>query len=244
MQTRVDEIAERIYRLSTYVPAPGLTFNQFLIDAEEPLLVHCGQRSLFASVSQAAARVMDLRRLRWITFSHVEADECGSLNEWLAAAPRATAAHGRIGCLTWLNEMADRPPRVLGDGERLDLGGKSIVHLDTPHVPHALDAGLLHEETTGTLFCSDLFTHFGEAPVTTTGDIIGPALATEKRFKFVPLTPDTGPALRRLAALSPRVLGLMHGPACTAACVPALEALATHYAAELDRAVVSSHGCR
>jgi flavorubredoxin len=244
VQTRVDEIAERIYRLSTYVPAPGLTFNQFLIDAEEPLLVHCGQRSLFASVSQAAARVMDLRRLRWITFSHVEADECGSLNEWLAAAPRATAAHGRIGCLTWLNEMADRPPRVLGDGERLDLGGKSIVHLDTPHVPHALDAGLLHEETTGTLFCSDLFTHFGEAPVTTTGDIIGPALATEKRFKFVPLTPDTGPALRRLAALSPRVLGLMHGPACTAACAPALEALATHYAAELDRAVVSSHGCR
>jgi len=244
VQTRVDEIAERIYRLSTYVPSPGLTFNQFLVDAEEPLLVHCGQRSLFASISQAVARVMDLGRLRWITFSHVEADECGALNEWLAAAPRATAAHGRIGCLTWLNEMADRPPRVLADAERMDLGGKSVVHFDTPHVPHALDAGLLHEEVTGTLFCSDLFTHFGEAPVSTTADIIGPALATEKRFKFVPLTPDTGPALRRLAALSPRVLALMHGPAFSGPCAPALETLASHYDTELHRAVVTSHGCR
>ena len=244
MQTRVDEIGDRIYRLSTYVPSPGLTFNQFLIDADEPLLVHCGQRSLFAAVSQAVARVMELGRLRWITFSHVEADECGALNDWLAAAPRATAAHGRIGCLTWLNEMADRPPRVLADGERLDLGGKTVVHLDTPHVPHALDAGLIHEETTATLFCSDLFTHFGEAPVSTTADIIGPALATETRFAFVPLTPATGPALRRLAALSPRVLALMHGPAFTGACTPALEALAAHYDAELRRAVASSDGCR
>jgi flavorubredoxin len=244
VQTRVDEIGDGIYRLSTYVPSPGLTFNQFLIDADEPLLFHCGQRSLFAPVSEAVARVMELGRLRWITFSHVEADECGALNEWLTAAPRSTAAHGRIGCLTWLNEMADRAPRVLRDGERLDLGGKAVVHLDTPHVPHALDAGLLYEESTATLFCSDLFTHFGEAAVATTADIIGPALATEKRFNFVPLTPDTGPALRRLAALSPRVLGLMHGPAFTGACTAALDSLAVHYDAELRRAVASSDGCR
>ncbi len=237
MQTQIDEIAERIYRLSTYVPTPGLTFNQFLVDADEPLLVHTGQRSLFASVSQAVSRIMDLGRLRWITFSHVEADECGSLNEWLAAAPRATVAHTRIGCATWLNEMADRPPRVLADGERLDLGGKTIVHFDTPHVPHALDAGLLHEETTGTLFCSDLFTQFGEASVSTTGDIIGPAIATEKRFKFVPLTPDTGPALRRLAGLLPRSLALMHGPAFIGECRGALDALASHYDMELRRSV-------
>src|SRR5688572_24935021 len=118
VETRGDEIAERVYRLSTYVSSPGRTVNQLLVDAGEPLLVHCGQRSLFASVSQAVARVIDLGRLRWLTFSHVEADECGSLNEWLAAAPRATAAHGRIGCATWLNEMADRRPRVLADGER------------------------------------------------------------------------------------------------------------------------------
>jgi hypothetical protein len=118
------------------------------------------------------------------------------------------------------------------------------VHLDTPHVPHALDAGLLHEDVTGTLFCSDLFTHFGEASVSTTADIIGPALATEKRFKFVPLTPDTGPAVRRLAALSPRVLALMHGPAFTGACAPALETLARHYETELRRAASSSDGCR
>jgi flavorubredoxin len=239
VETRVDEIAERVYRLSTYVASgsSGFSFNQFLIDAEEPLLFHCGQRSLFASVSAAAARVMDLGRLRWITFSHVESDECGSLNDWLAVAPHATAAHGRMGCLTWLNEMADRPPRMLADGERLDLGGRSVLHLDTAHVPHGLDAGLLHEETTGTLFCSDLFTHFGQGPVSTTGDIVGPALATEKRFKFVPLTPETGPSIRRLGELSPRVLALMHGPAYAGEGRAPLQALASHYEDQLRRAL-------
>jgi flavorubredoxin len=241
VETRSDEIADRVYRLSTYVPSgggsAGFTFNQFLIDADEPLLVHCGQRSLFASVSKAAARILDLDRLRWITFSHVESDECGSLNDWLAAAPHATAAHGRMGCLTWLNEMAERPPRVLADGERLDLGGKIVLHFDTPHVPHALDAGLVHEETTGTLFCSDLFTHVGDGPASTTGDILGPALAVEKRFQFVPLTPDTAPTIRRLAGLSPRVLALMHGPAFVGDGAPVLEALAAHYDGRLRRAV-------
>ena len=115
METRVDEIAERIYRLSTFLPAVGargLTFNQFLVDAEEPLLFHCGQRALFPAVSRAAARIMDLRRLRWITFSHIEADECGALGEWLDAAPAATVTHGAIGCAIWLNDQAPRPPRA------------------------------------------------------------------------------------------------------------------------------------
>src|SRR5262245_64679578 len=116
METRVDEIAERIYRLSTFLPSVGprgLTFNQFLVDAEQPLLFHCGQRALFAAVSQAAARVIDLRRLRWIAFSHIEADECGALAEWLTAAPGATVTHGAIGCAIWLNDQAPRSPRAL-----------------------------------------------------------------------------------------------------------------------------------
>jgi flavorubredoxin len=127
METSIDEIADKVYRISMLIPGiagpAGLTFNQLLIDADEPLLFHCGQRSLFPSVSAAAAKVIDIARFRWITFSHVESDECGSMNEWLAAAPHATAAHGRVGCSIWLNEMANRAPRALANGEVPDLGG-------------------------------------------------------------------------------------------------------------------------
>ena len=214
METRVDEIAERIYRLSTFLPAvgpKGFTFNQFLIDAEEPVLFHCGQRALFPAVSRAVARVMDIRRLRWIAFSHVEADECGALGEWLAAAPAATVTHGAIGCAIWLDDQAPRPPRALADGEVLDVGGRRVQRLDTPHVPHCWDAGLLYEETTGTLFCSDLFTHVGDPPALTDGDILAPAMAAERQFGFTGVTPATGPTIRRLARLGPRTLAVMHG---------------------------------
>jgi flavorubredoxin len=232
VETRLDEIAERIYRLSTFLPTvgpSGLTFNQFLVDAEEPLLFHCGQRALFPAVSRAVARVMDVRRLRWIAFSHIEADECGALGEWLAAAPEATVTHGAIGCAIWLNDQAPRPPRSLADGEVLDLGGRRVRRLDTPHVPHCWDAGLLHEETTGTLFTSDLFTHAGDPPALTAGDILSPAIATERRFGYTALTPATGPTIRRLATLRPRTLAVMHGSSFTGAAAPTLESLAAFY---------------
>jgi flavorubredoxin len=232
MQTRVDEIAERIYRLSTFMPAvgpSGFTFNQFLVDAEEPLLFHCGQRALFPSVSQAVGTVMDVSRLRWIAFSHVEADECGALDEWLAAAPAATVTHGAIGCAIWLNDQAPRPPRALANGEVLDLGGRRVRRLDTPHVPHCWDAGLLFEETTGTLFCSDLFTHVGDPPAVTDGDIVGPAVAAEKQFGFTGVTPATGATIRRLAQLTPRTLAVMHGSSFQGAAGPVLETLAGFY---------------
>ena len=235
METRVDEIAERIYRLSTFLPAVGtrgFTFNQFLVDAEEPLLFHCGQRFLFPSVfpavSQAAARIMDLRRLRWIAFSHIEADECGSLGEWLEAAPEATVAHGRIGCAIWLNDQAPRPPRALADDEVLDLGGRRVRRLDTPHVPHCWDAGLLFEETTGTLLCG-LFTHVGDPPALTGGDLMGPAIEAERRFGYTALTPATGATIRRLATLAPRTLAVMHGSSYSGAAAPVLERLAGFY---------------
>lgn len=232
METRLDEIAERIYRLSTFLPAvgpSGFTFNQFLVDADEPLLFHCGQRALFGAVSQAVARVVDLRRLRWIAFSHVEADECGALAEWLAAAPSATVTHGAIGCAIWLNDQAPRPPRALANGEVLDLGGRRVKRLDTPHVPHCWDAGLLHEETTGTLFCSDLFTHVGDPPALTGGDILEPAMAAERQFGYTALTPATGDTIRRLAKLAPRTLAVMHGSSFTGTAAPMLETLATFY---------------
>jgi flavorubredoxin len=232
METRVHEIAERIYRLSTFLPAVGprgLTFNQFLVDAEQPLLFHCGQRALFPAVSAAAARVMDLRRLRWVTFSHIEADECGALGEWLAAAPEATVAHGAIGCAIWLNDQAPRPPRALRDDEVLDLGGRRVRRLDTPHVPHCWDAGLLYEETTGTLFTSDLFTHAGDPTAVTGADIVGPATEAEKQFGYTALTPAAGATIRRLARLEPRTLAVMHGSSYSGASAPALESLAHFY---------------
>jgi flavorubredoxin len=238
VETRVDEIAERIYRLSTFMPKlgpSGFTFNQFLVDAEQPLLFHCGQRALFPAVSSAVARVTDVRRLRWIAFSHIEADECGALGEWLDAAPEATVTHGAIGCAIWLDDQAPRPPRPLADGEVLDLGGRRVRRLDTPHVPHCWDAGLLYEEVTGTLFTSDLFTHVGDPPATTGGDIVGPAAAAEKQFGFTAVTPTTGATIRRLAQLGPRTLAVMHGSSFAGDAAGMLASLASFYDDQLQR---------
>lgn len=230
MDTEVTEIADRIYRLSTFLAASGLAFNQFLIDAEEPLLFHCGQRALFPGIAAAARRVLDIERLRWVTFSHVEADECGALDRWLGAAPRAEPTHGRMGCRLWLNDLEGRPPVARKDGDVLDLGGKRVRWLETPHLPHNWEAVLLFEEATGTLFCSDVFTQMGKTPATTSDDIVAPAIETERRMRFMPITPDTTPSLRRLAGLRPRTLALMHGPAFTGDAAAALEGLAAHYA--------------
>ena len=245
METRIDEIAERVYRLSTFLPAvspKGFTFNQFLVDAEQPLLFHCGQRSLFPAVSRAVASIIDLRRLRWIAFSHIEADECGALGEFLAAAPDATVVHGAIGCAIWLNDQAPRPPRALADGEVLDLGGRRVRRLDTPHVPHCWDAGLFYEETTGTLFTSDLFTHVGNPPALTDGDILEPAMAAEQSFGYTPLSPRTGSTIRRLARLEPRTLAVMHGSSFSGAGAPVLDRLADFYDDLLARSAEASRG--
>jgi flavorubredoxin len=215
MQTNVDEIADGIFRLSTFVadiaPPVGFTFNQILVRAEQPLLFHTGPRQMFPLVAEAVARVLPVEQLRWITFGHVEADECGSMNQWLAAAPSAEIAHGRLGCMVSLNDLADRTPRALEDGETLDLGGKRVRHLDTPHLPHGWEARVLYEEVTGTLLCGDLFTHLGNGPVITEGDIVEPAMEAEGVFRSTALAPDTAVQLRRLGDLAPTTLALMHG---------------------------------
>jgi flavorubredoxin len=241
MQTRIDEIASGIYRLSTFVPdiAPpaGFTFNQFLIDADQPLLFHCGLRGMFPSVSAAASRVIPVERLRWITFGHVEADECGAMNAWLAAAPLAQVAHGMTACMVSLTDLADRPPRALADGEVLDLGGKRVRYIDTPHVPHGWEAGVIYEETTGTLLCGDLFTHLGNGKPITEADILGPAIVAEEAFQATSLGPRTAPGIRKLAALQPKRLALMHGSSYSGDCVGALNSLADYYAASLRKAL-------
>lgn len=244
METQVNEIAPDIYRLSTYVSDADFMFNQFLIDADQPLLFHTGLRSLFPLISAAVARVIPVERLQWITFGHLEADESGSMNSWLAAAPHAQVAHGAMGCVVSVNDLADRPPRTLQDGEVIDLGGRQVRRLETPHVPHGWDAGLFFEETTGTLLCGDLFTMIGNSQALTEQEITGPALRAEDTFRATCLTPATGPAIRALADLQPRTLGLMHGPAYAGDCVQVLHDLAAVYDERLaaDRARLRGPG--
>jgi flavorubredoxin len=239
METRINEIANGIYRLSTYVPdvAPpaGFTFNQFLIKGDEPLLFHCGMRGIFPLVSAAVARIVPVESLRWIAFGHVEADECGAMNSWLAAAPQAQVAHGMIACMVSLNDLADRMPRALNDGEVLDLGGKRVRYIDTPHVPHCWEAGVIYEEMTGTLLCGDLLTHVGDGAALTGSDIVGPAIAAEDLFHATSVGVATAPTIRKLAALKPRTLGLMHGSSFNGDCAGALGALADYYASGLRK---------
>jgi len=229
METTTHEIADGIFRISTFIEGPNLPFNQYLVVADEPLLFHTGMRALFPLVSEALARIIPVESLRWITFGHVEADECGSMNEWLNVAPQAQVAHGATAVLVSLNDLADRPPRTLADGEVIDLGGKRVRYLDTPHVPHGWEAGLLFEETTATLFAGDLFTATGDGPAVSDADIVEPAIAGEEMFHATSLTPTTGPTIRGLVELDASTLALMHGPAFTGDANAALGALAGHY---------------
>jgi len=212
MQTTIDEISNGIFRIATFVPEAGISFNQFLVTAEEPLLFHTGMRSLFPLTSEAVARVLPVDQLRWISFGHVEADECGAMNQWLAAAPAAVVAFGALGCMVSVNDLADRPPRALADGEVLDIGGKSLRYIATPHVPHGWEAGVLYEETTSTLLCGDLFTQMGNGPAVRTDSPLEAAIIAEDTFGYSCLTPMTVPTVERLAQLDPAALALMHGP--------------------------------
>ena len=234
METRVNEIADGVYRLSTFIPeiaAPaGFVFNQFLVTGEQSLLFHTGPRRMFPLVRAAVARVVAPESLRWIAFGHVEADECGSMNDWLAIAPQAEVAHGELGCDTQVADLAERAPRRLRSGEIIDLGGgKRLRYLDTPHTPHAWDAGVMFEEATGTLLCGDLFTQVGDRPALVHDDIVGPAIAGEDLFGYSSLNPQMGATIRGLAGLAPTTLALMHGPAYAGDGAAALRALADDY---------------
>jgi flavorubredoxin len=232
METQVDEIAAGVFRLSTFTDqvAGGFTFNQFLVAGDDALLFHTGPRQMFPLVSAAVAKVLPLERLRYVSFGHWEADESGALNLWLEAAPNAEVAVGVLGTMLSGMDQADRPPRApLADGEVLDLGGKQIRWVDTPHVPHGWDAGLLFEETTSTLLCGDLFTHLGAVPAMTEKDVVGPASAAEDMFGATCLTAATAPTIRRLAGLAPQTLGIMHGSSFAGDCAAALGALADDY---------------
>ncbi len=232
MTTAIDEIAPNIYRLSTFVPEigpSGFTFNQFLLVDDEPLLFHTGHRPMFGSVRAAIEQVVPVDRLRWIAFGHLESDECGAMNNFLAVAPHAEVAHGEVGCRVSLDHMADRAPRALTDGETIELGRMRVRHLDTPHVPHGWDARVLFEESTQTLLGGDLFTQLGNGPALTDDDIVGPAEKAEDLFGFSSLSPSTPATIDRLADLAPGTLALMHGSSFSGDCRAAMHALADAY---------------
>ncbi|MBB3893158.1 flavorubredoxin [Phenylobacterium haematophilum] len=233
--TKTFEIADGIYRFSTAVSGIGsepFTFNQFLILADAPMLFHLGHRAMHPSIAAAVERVTPLASIRYLGFGHVEADECGALNAWLAAAPHAEVVHGQTACMVSLNDLADRPPRPLADRETIDLGGKRMRWMDTPHVPHGWEAGLFYEETGSTLFCGDLLTHGGDGPALTESDVAGPAIAMEEVFHAMSMAPNTGAVLHQLAGLEPTTLALMHGSSFRGDGAAALRALAAHCAGQ------------
>jgi flavorubredoxin len=244
MTAKIDEIGDGIFRLSVFVPQvmppAGFTFNHFLIRGEEPLLFHCGKRKMFPLLAEAVAKIMPIEKLRWLTFGHFEADECGSMNEWLAAAPHAELMHGMTGCRVSVEDMADRPPRMLADGEVIDIGGKRIRYIDTPHVPHGWDAGVIFEETTKTLFVGDLFAHSGNPAPITEREIVGPATGGSDLTYSTSLGPTTAPTIRKLAALNPKMLAVMHGSSFNGDGAAQLHGLADAYDEQLCAAL--AHG--
>ena len=231
--TRIDEIDDGLFRISTPLPAVpgGFTFNQYLIRDDLPLLFHTGPRALFAAVQEAIATVMRPQDLRYVGFSHVESDECGSLNQFLAMAPQASPLCGRIGAMVSVTDLADRAPVVMDDAQSLSLGRHQLRWFDAPHVPHGWECGFMMDDTIGALLCGDLFTQAGaEHPPVTEGDVVEPSEAMRLKMDYFARGPDTPRVLDKLAATAPRLLACMHGAAFRGDGAAALRELARRLA--------------
>jgi len=227
--TNVFEVAAGIYRINTPVEIPGgsFSFNQYLVAGDQPLLFHTGPRKLFPLVREAVDSVLPAASLRYVAFSHVEADECGSLNEWLAVAPDAVPVCGAVAAMVSIGDLADREPLALADGQVLDLGTHRMRWLDAPHMPHAWECGFMLEEQTATLLCGDLFTQGGgDLPPLTEADILGPSEAFRQQLDYFSHTRDARQLLERLAATGPTTLACMHGSAWSGDGAALLRALA------------------
>jgi flavorubredoxin len=216
--TRIHEIAPNVYRISFYMPEINLEFALFLIKDDQPVLFHTLMKATFPMMRDAVAKVMDPAKLRWISFSHFEADECGALNEWLSVAPDALAVTSPLSALVNVGDFAIRPPHVLPHDQVLTTGNHCFRFVPTPHLPHGWDAGVFFEETSKTLFCSDLFHQSGDLPAVTEADVLGTVRQTlieyqgnELLANYMPYTVNTGRILERLAQLQPQTIATMHG---------------------------------
>jgi flavorubredoxin len=225
--SEVHEIAPNIFRISHFEEtAAPVEFTQFVIKADEPLLFHTGPKALFPETLDALKTIMDPADLRYISWSHLEPDECGATSEFLGVAPRAELVHGAIATMLGMGDFFDAQLRGMNDGETLDLGSHKLRFLVTPHVPHAWDAILVFEENTKTLFCSDLFTVFGKPPPVTDSDVIERAMTALQNLPgYLPIGPHTGATFDRLEALEPKVLAGHHSSAYTGDAVRALRDL-------------------
>lgn len=215
-ETSIDEIADGLYRVHTPVTIlpGGFSFNQYLLRDERSLLFHTGPRSLFPQIRDAIATVVPLERLHYIGFSHVESDECGSLNQFLAAAPAASPLCSRLASLVSMSDLADRAPVALMDQESLSLGRCSVTWIDAPHVPHGWENGYLMIDSLQALLCGDLLTQPGaDHPAVVESDILAPSEAMRAGMDYYAHGPNTAPTIHRLAQLRPRLLACMHGSA-------------------------------
>jgi flavorubredoxin len=241
MSTTLDEIADGIFQISTYLPDAGewgFTVNNFLIRADEPLLFHCGPKRLFENAAEFAGRVMKLSRIHWVAFSHVEADECGALEHWLRASRQAQVVMGDIAAVWTAPDLTSAPVKPLRDGELLDLGDKRVRWKATPHVLHGWDAGMLLEETTNTLMCADVFTQVGERPaVTDSASIVDWALTADDAMHATAITPALCSTLLELAEIAPETLAVMHGASFNGDCRDALHALSEGYLHRLENSM-------
>jgi flavorubredoxin len=241
MSAQIDEIAPDLFRLSVYVPQFDMQFNHFLVRDEEPLLFHAGFRKMFPVLREAVAKLIDPAKLRYISWSHFESDEVGALNQWLAVAPQAEPVCTLVGKLVTVDDFADRPARGMTPDDVLSTGKYRFRFHRSPHLPHGWDAGVLFEETKKTLFCSDLFHHFGNVAAVTTSDLVGPSKKAFQMMQqgplagYIPYTRQTEGVLKSMAALQPETLAVMHGSSFTGKCDELLHGLAGALKEEFDR---------
>ncbi len=225
---KIDEVSEDVYRISVLYKEIDLQFNHFLVKDDEPILIHSGLNAMFNDVREGVGKIINPSDLRWVGFSHFESDECGSLNRWLEISPRAQAVCSHLGAFVSVNDFAIRPAKGMTEGETLDTGSRRFRFSSTAHLPHGWDAGVFFEETGKTLFCSDLFTHFGDVEPITESDIVGRARDSLRNMQsspfayYIPYTPQMNGIFNRLSALEPATLAVMHGSSFSGDCRQAL----------------------
>jgi flavorubredoxin len=229
IEGRTTEVAPGIFQITTWIADIDFSFNQYLITGDEPMLFHTGPRAMFPLVSKSVSSVIPVDTVRWIGFGHYEADECGSMNEWLEVAPNAQVGASATACMVSVGDQSVRPPVAFTDAGTYDLGGHVMRWIDTPHVPHAWEAGVLYDETTKTLLCGDLFTQLGANDASSDDDPMEKTIMTEDVFHYSCLAPHSGATVRKLAELDVDTLAVMHGPAYTGDCKAALLALADDF---------------